>query len=612
MEASRSVSIFVPTDIQSNRTTLPTVTSKSKNYTTRSSSPDYYCGINYSCGIGRCYRKRKLFILITAMLFLLSFLPFIYLTLLPTGLGKWSSTDLPQSQSAPIVPSATFEGDEKKHNEPTSNIHAGSSGIITDRGKTFIPENEQSSRQKAVVEACKHAWSGYEKFAWGRDELLPISKRGGTWFNLGLTLVDSLDTLWMMDLKKEFLKARNWVASTFTADVPKEVNLFETTIRVLGGLLSAYNLSNDTMFLTKATDLGNRLLPAFTSRSPVPYSDVNLHTMTGKAPRWGPDSSTSEVSSIQLEFKELTRLTGKPTFLEKSLAVSKHIKSLSKTEGLVPYFINAETGRFRGNTLTLGARADSYYEYLLKQYIQTNFTEPTFKQEFEAAVHGITNLLTHETKVQHLAVVGESNSRRFSPKMDHLVCFYPGVLALASINGFEPREWYIGMAANITRTCYEMYRVQPTGLAPEISHFRMVEETGSPKLAEDNSLQQDLFVKPLDKHYLLRPETVESLFYMFRITGNTMYQDWGWKIFQSIEKYAKIPTGGYSSIGNVLDPKNLQYKDKMESFFIGETLKYLFLLFDDSKTLLPLDKYVFNTEAHPLPIFKPDSTFHGA
>ena len=91
-----------------------------------------------------------------------------------------------------------------------------------------------------------------------------------------------------------------------------------------------------------------------------------------------------------------------------------------------------------------------------------------------------------------------------------------------------------------------------------------------------------------------------------------MYQDWGWKIFQSIEKYAKIPTGGYSSIGNVLDPKNLQYKDKMESFFIGETLKYLFLLFDDSKTLLPLDKYVFNTEAHPLPIFKPGSTFHGA
>ena len=99
------------------------------------------------------------------------------------------------------------------------------------------------------------------------------------------------------------------------------------------------------------------------------------------------------------------------------------------------------------------------------------------------------------------------------------MCFYPGVLALASINGFQPRDWYIGMAANITRTCYEMYRVQPTGLAPEISHFRMEEESGSPKLPNDNSLQQDLFVKPLDKHYLLRPETVESLFYMYRVTG---------------------------------------------------------------------------------------------
>ena len=109
--------------------------------------------------------------------------------------------------------------------------------------------------------------------------------------------------------------------------------------------------------------------------------------------------------------------------------------------------------------------------------------------------------------------------------------------------------------------------------------------------------------QPLDAHNLLRPETVESLFLLHRITGDKKYQEYGWKIFQAFEKYTKIEDGGYSSIRNVKDTNNPGFRDKMESFFLGETLKYLFLLFSDDE-IIPLNKYVFNTEAHPLPIWQ--------
>lgn len=108
--------------------------------------------------------------------------------------------------------------------------------------------------------------------------------------------------------------------------------------------------------------------------------------------------------------------------------------------------------------------------------------------------------------------------------------------------------------------------------------------------------------QPLDAHSLLRPETVESLFILYRLTKDEKYQDYGWSIFQAIEQHAKISTGGYSSLNSVKDTK-LGFRDKMESFFLGETLKYLFLLFSDVD-MVPLDKFVFNTEAHLLPIRK--------
>ncbi|KAJ8443412.1 hypothetical protein Cgig2_024189 [Carnegiea gigantea] len=198
--------------------------------------------------------------------------------------------------------------------------------------------------------------------------------------------------------------------------------------------------------------------------------------------------------------------------------------------------------------------------------------------------------------------------------MTHQVCFLPGTLALGATKGltkskatkenllsFEDLE-NLRLAEDLAKTCFEMYSVTSTGLAPEIAYFHIEDffEGGLHGGNKSSEYSNDIIIKPADRHNLLRPETVESLFVLHRITEDPKYREWGWQIFEAFEKYTKVDSGGYTSLDDVttIPPHR---RDKMETFFLGETLKYLYLLFTDS-TLVPLDKFVFNTEAHPIPI----------
>jgi len=191
-----------------------------------------------------------------------------------------------------------------------------------------------------------------------------------------------------------------------------------------------------------------------------------------------------------------------------------------------------------------------------------------------------------------------------TPKMDHLVCFLPGTVIMSVTNGIplsklttpltDIQQEDLYLASELLATCYHTYAVNPTNLGPEIVFFNK------------NGVGADMIIKPTDAHSLLRPETLESLFYFWRITGNQTYRDWGWKIWQGMEKYAKVEEGGYTSLNDVTTTEGRGTRDKMESFFMGETIKYLYLLFSDDPSLYPLDKYVFNTEAHAFPLFRKD------
>jgi mannosyl-oligosaccharide alpha-1,2-mannosidase len=316
---------------------------------------------------------------------------------------------------------------------------------------------------------------------------------------LGLTIVDSLDTMLVMGLESEYNEAREWVANHLDFDKDVQVNLFETTIRVLGGLLSAYYLTgeNDTVLLQKADDLGQRLLPAFDSESGIPFSDVNLRTHKAFNPAWSKDSSTAEVATIQLEFKYLADVTGNEQYrnvvdrvmqqLDEGRYVLKgkkkpnegdEVEENGRGSGLVPIFVNPATGKFTASSrVTLGARGDSYYEYLLKQWIQSEKTEPLYLSMYEDATTDILDRLLKYSVPNGLAYIAELASLKSDttiPKMDHLVCFLPGLFALGHFHGVDysrdQSHDLLEVAKELMETCVAMYKTK-TGLAPEIAHF---------------------------------------------------------------------------------------------------------------------------------------------
>ncbi|EDV43924.1 uncharacterized protein Dana_GF18725 [Drosophila ananassae] len=449
-----------------------------------------------------------------------------------------------------------------------------------------------NERQSAVVAAFKHSWAGYKKYAWGHDNLKPISQYSHEWFGLGLSIVDSLDTMYIMGLDDEFKEARDWVENSLRFDTKRDVNLFEVTIRVLGGLLAAYHLSGDTMFLAKASELGNRLLPAFSSPSGIPYSDVNLGDLSAHSPKWSPDSSTSEVTTIQLEFRDLSRSTNVSIYEQVAHKVNEKVHELDKKHGLVPIFINANTGTFRNYaTISLGARGDSYYEYLLKQWVQTGRKDNDILiLDYMQAIDGVLTELMRRTPREHWVYIGELiNGKDFKPKMDHLTCYLPGTLLLGHQNGMP--DSHLILARDLMDTCYQTYMMNPTHLAAEISYFALTEKD-----------DQDIYVKPNDAHNLLRPEFIESLYYFYALTGNRTYQDMGWTIFQAFETHTKV-NAGYTSLGNVKNAQNTRMRDLMESFWLSETLKYFYLLFSDNRKEIDLEQWVFNSEGHPLPVY---------
>ncbi|KAI0082165.1 glycoside hydrolase [Panus rudis PR-1116 ss-1] len=500
---------------------------------------------------------------------------------------------------------------------------------------TIIDFSVDIPKRDAVVQAFKHAWLAYERDAMGSDEYHPISHNGSNLTEaggIGYTVVDSIDTMLIMHLNEEYQRARDWIATKLTFDRDANFNTFETTIRVLGGLLSAYHLSGyDPIFLEKAQDLADRILPAFDTPSGLPLSMVNLAKRVGIPDRdnngW---VSTAEAATLQLEFRYLAHLTDEEKYWEKAERVMQVIKAGHLTTGLASIFMNPQDGRFVLSAIRLGSRGDSYYEYLLKQYLQTNLTESVYREMYDDAMNGVLGHLVQKSQNARLTytseLIPERNpageiSWRLIPKQDHLVCFFGGSLMLGAITtgavsqnvSIPPRpeeltpqgkrDWATGL--ELIETCMRTHDTA-TGLAPEIVYFRI------PNDGIDHSIvPNDWYIKgakrgeypPYDARYILRPETVESLFIAFRLTGDRRYRDYGWSIFSAIEKYCRIESGGYASVVNV-DEVPPRHEDKMETFLMSETLKYLYLLFEDAN-VLPLSEYVFNTEAHPLPIFHP-------
>ncbi|XP_049804172.1 mannosyl-oligosaccharide alpha-1,2-mannosidase IA-like [Schistocerca nitens] len=449
------------------------------------------------------------------------------------------------------------------------------------------------ARRLKIKEMMRHAWDNYVRYAWGKNELRPVSKRSHSnsvfgAASMGATIVDGLDTLYIMGLHDEFRQGRDWVADNLdVSDLTSDLSVFETNIRFVGGLLTCFALTGDVMFRDKAAQIAERLLPAFQTQTGVPNSLVNFKTGASKNYGWasGGCSILSEFGTLHLEFSYLSDVTGNPVFRMKVDHIRRVIQAMEKPKGLYPNYFNPKTGKWGQHHMSIGGLGDSFYEYLLKAWLQSGREDQEARQMYDDAMHAI---IQHMVRVSPggLTYISDLKFDRLEHKMDHLGCFSGGMFGLAAHTlKNDMSERYMEIAEGVTRTCHESYDRTAAKLGPEA--FRFTEAIEAKAL------------KSNEKYYILRPEVIESYFNMWRLTKDQKYREWGWEAVQALEKHCRVP-GGYTGLKNVyLDdpPKD----DVQQSFFLAETLKYLYLLFSDD-SLISLNEWVYNTEAHPLPI----------
>lgn len=420
----------------------------------------------------------------------------------------------------------------------------------------------------------QHAWNGYKKYAWGNDDLKPLSKTFHNWYAepLLMTPVDALDTMYLMGIKAEADKTRDYITANLKFDKDIYVQNFEVTIRILGGLLTNYQITEDKKLLAMAEDLGTRLLPVFDSPTGLPYKFVNLRTGETR----GAVTNPAETGTLIIEFGTLSKLTGKPIFYEKAKGALVETYKRRSPIGLVGTNINVETGKWTNTDSHISAEIDSYYEYLLKCAVL--FGDAECRTMWEDSIAKINTYLADEGEnmskknVNGPVVHGDlwyghadmNTGKRTETTTGALDAFFPAVLAL---------DGDLNRARALQDSMFKMWQVH--GIEPEVYNYKTgkVEHAGYP----------------------LRPEIVESTYYLYRYTKDPKYLAMGQQMWRDLVKHCRTDEG-YAHLKSVITKEK---NDAMQSFLFAETFKYFYLLFAPEKTL-DLKKVVFNTEAHPI------------
>ena len=404
-------------------------------------------------------------------------------------------------------------------------------------------------------------WQAYARHAWGHDELRPVSLKARDWYTepVLMTPVDALDALLMMGFKEQADSARALIVERLSFDRDQSVQVFEVTIRLLGGLLSGYQMTGDKRLLGLAEDLGTRLLPAFNSRTGMPFRFVNLRTgvVTGQR------SNPAEIGTLLLEFGTLSKLTGKPIFYDRAKTALVRLYERRSKLGLVGEEIDVETGEWTNPASHVGGGIDSYYEYLLK--CARFFGDKDCERMWRTSIAALnTYVADASTGRLWYGQVDMTSGKRTASTFGALHAFLPGVLG---VGGDVQR------ARRLQASCFTMWTLH--GIEPELFDYREM--------------------KTLEPGYALRPEIVESACVLYRLTNDPTYLVMGRRFFRDLVAHCRTPNG-YTTLKSVVTKEQ---GDLMHSFFLAETLKYFYLLFRPDPAYFGKG-VVFNTEAHPL------------
>uniref|UniRef100_A0A2M3ZE11 alpha-1,2-Mannosidase n=1 Tax=Anopheles braziliensis TaxID=58242 RepID=A0A2M3ZE11_9DIPT len=453
-----------------------------------------------------------------------------------------------------------------------------------------MSNKERNELKEESREMFYHAYRAYMDNAYPADELMPLSCTGryrgvtpsrgdldDTLGNFSMTLVDTLDTLVVLGDLEEFESAVKLVIKDVKFDNDIIVSVFETNIRMIGGLLSGHILAEyvqkqaDVMswyrgeLLEMAKDLGYRLLPAFNTSTGIPHARVNLkHGMKVEALRHSRETCTACAGTILLEFAALSRLSGEPIFEVKAHAAMDALwKMRHRSSELMGTVLNVHSGDWIRRESGVGAGIDSYYEYCLKSYILLGDERylARFNRHYNAIMKYISQgpmLLDVQMHRPH------TKTRNF---MDALLAFWPGLQVLS------------GDLKPAVQTHEMLYQVmQMHTFIPEAFTFDFQVHWG--------------------QHHL-RPEFIESTYFLYRATGDHYYLHAGKKALKALQQHARVPCG-YAAVNDVRTGK---HEDRMDSYVLSETFKYLFLLFSDPADLiLNIEDFIFTTEAHLLPL----------
>ncbi|KAL8758474.1 MAG: hypothetical protein Q9184_003915 [Pyrenodesmia sp. 2 TL-2023] len=494
---------------------------------------------------------------------------------------------------------------------------------------------EREERLTAVKESFIHSWAGYKKYAWKEDELAPVQGAHSTTFGgWGATLVDSLDSLWMMGLKEDFEEAVKAIEKIDLSTTKLEVlNVFETTIRYLGGFLGAYDISGGKypVLLDKAKEVGNLLYGSFDTPNRLPVTRWGWEAAKQGAKQEAFESTLiAEIGSLTLEFTRLAQLTNDVKYFDAVQRITDVLdEQQNKTAlpGLWPVIMDAKRGKCTDlGFFNLGGMSDSMYEYLPKQHMLLGGLTPQYKKMYEATLSPIMKHIffraMNPEKEKILISSGvrvNGNAGVIVPDYEgqHLACFAGGMVGIGAKIFDRPDD--LKTARQLVDGCIWAYNHTQTGIMPERFHMvpckdeecpwdegrwlkfvgirtdkiesifeGMTDEEKGKWVAENENIPRGFSSIP-DRRYLLRPEAIESIFILYRITGEKIYQDAAWRMFTAIEKYTRTEIA--SAAINDVTSASPEKDDRMESFWLAETLKYFYAIFADPE-VLSLDDYV--------------------
>ncbi|TDZ66084.1 Mannosyl-oligosaccharide 1,2-alpha-mannosidase IA [Colletotrichum trifolii] len=484
-----------------------------------------------------------------------------------------------------------------------------------------------SSRRQEVRNSFRKSWLSYARHAWGYDELQPLSLRGKNRHNgWGVTIVDSLDTLWLMGMYDDFNNAVQYVRTIdWNNSTEPRCNVFETNVRYLGGLLSAFDLSNEQILLDKAVDLGNMLYAAFDTPNRFPPYTFNFADLKAGKVLPDPYQSAASLGSLSLEFTRLAQITGQFKFFDAIDRIKTTFDSLQNgtlLPGLWPNFINVRADfQTPNNIFRLGGGGDGYslYESLPKMHMLLGGLDSTYEKMYKSATSAAKSQLIYRPmtprKEDDVLLLGTAIVNEKLRKVDqiaeleHPSCFAGGMFALAGKLFENPDDVEVG--EKLARGCVWAYKSFQSGLMPEKSQVVKCDTVDVCNWDEEKWLAQigrvggssssgsslpRGFWRVDNARFNLRPEAIESLFVLYRVTGKSDLLDVAWDMFQAVEKAAGT-RDAYAAVWDVTYPHSRRV-DSMDSFFFAETMKYFYLIFSDPE-LVNLDEWVFNTAAHP-------------